>query len=207
LNLFKMVFNSPMNQIDRLGLAVIITEGGLSTTLGDGSNCSVTIYFGHGHTSGNPQTRVGTIHEQFDKDSERGDECNKSIYVGCGANSINTAAGAGGFGVPDPPKNNQSFPPETQPSPVSGVDPKSDCLHEGSEPGRIREAINSAKSEAGAMADMMPPCCCFCVRVQVICIGGILAEIELQYKNVEGGAAMVKQLQGLCNYNEMICMK
>ena len=46
LNLYGMTRNSPVDRVDRLGLAVTLTDGGLSSTSSD-QNCYWTIFTGH----------------------------------------------------------------------------------------------------------------------------------------------------------------
>ena len=46
VNLYGMTRNSPVDRVDRLGLAVTLTDGGLSSTSSD-QNCYWTIFTGH----------------------------------------------------------------------------------------------------------------------------------------------------------------
>jgi RHS repeat-associated protein len=202
MNLYGFVENKPSQAVDRLGLAVTSIDGNITPTDDDGANCSVTIYFGRGNTSGDLRNRSGTIDEQPDKELERGDGCRRSAFVGCGANRANTIADVSGVGVPEVPLNDEPFPPG-QPRP--GIDTDSDCLHEGSELGRISGALEAALLQAASMATSRPPCCCKCVRVKVVCLGGILDEIIKELGVVEGGdKEEINRFKATCNFTTLI---
>ena len=185
INLYGMVRNSPINRIDFLGL----------------KDCVIRIVFGHGDTAG--LGAPNTIDEDYDNSSK--DDCNPSLYVGCGANSLNTSGGSGlippnaidfgAIGLPEfiflylnYPFNDQSFDGPREDGLPRTVEPN-DCL-KGLE--AIKERIAQAQATAREHAQGLceEPCCCKKITIKIE--GSEFTELEDEARQKLGDAVFGK---------------